>query len=149
MPKKETVSNYVVYGLGLAIIVVSLVAVLFAFSINSKINMSTSSGNSNSNRAGLLTVSNLDTSDDGYGAVDFSGIVHNEENAYAYNSQLHVEGVYQNGTKALDTYIVIGNQGVMTGNEYYTFDTGVLSYNYQANSATPLWTVTATCTTSP
>jgi len=37
----------------------------------------------------------------------------NDDTTAAYNSKLHIVGVYPNGIAALDTYIIIGDVGVI------------------------------------
>jgi len=139
MGKKKTVYRNVALGLGVAIIVVAIVVVLFMFGFIPTIN--------SNNGAGKLTV-NIQTSDLG-GGVWFSGSVTNVGNRTVYNSKLHIVGTYLNGTEALDTYVAIGNQGVITANTTITLNPGFFAYSYTADTLTPKWTFTPVWTNSP
>lgn len=139
MGKKKIVGRNVALGLGVAIIIVVLVVVLFTFGF-----IPTGNG---SKGAGKLTA-NIQTSDEG-GGVWFSGSVTNVGNGTVYNSKLHIVGIYLNGTQALNTYVTIGNQGVITANTTVTVSPGFFTYPYTAYTGTPIWTVTPEWSNSP
>ncbi|MFB3889181.1 MAG: hypothetical protein ACE14S_06790 [Candidatus Bathyarchaeia archaeon] len=60
----------------------------------------------------------------------------------SYHTQLHVQGVYTTGGEAIDTYVDIGNGGVVYGQDSAKVDVNV---GYSADglgswTVTPVWT---------
>jgi hypothetical protein len=149
MSEKEVIviKRNTLLWIGIALTVVTVTIILFAFVIIPSIGNSLNGANNN-NELGLSTFM-MFTSDSGRGVVSVAGGVRNTHDEMVYNSRLHIVGVYPTGDVALDTYVDIGNLGVIPANTLITVDTGLLSYNYKANYGKHIWTVTAVCTSKP
>lgn len=149
MSEKEVIviKRNTLLWIGIAVTLATVTIVLFAFVIIPAISNSLNGANNNNEIE--LSTSMMFTSDTGRGEVSVVGSVRNKGDEMVYNSKLHIVGVYPTGFVALDTYVDIGNLGVIPANTGITVDTGLLSYNYQPDSGKPIWTITAVCTSTP
>ena len=138
MSIKNGAVKQVATALGALSIVLALVVMLMAVGVIPTIN---------SNRAPRLVNVGVGANDiASQHILRISGYVCNVGIETAYHTQIHVEALYETGGVAVDTWVDIGNGGVIYGAEFTKVSVDV-SYSSSASGLgswrmTPVWSAT-------
>jgi hypothetical protein len=135
--KEADVTRQIALALGVLSVVLAIIIILMAANVVPTVN---------SNRAARLINVGMGAQDNpGARTLHITGYVTNVGLEPAYHAQIHVTAVYTQGGEAIDTWVNIGNGGIIYGSDSARISTDV-TYSAEGLGS---WTITPAFSATP